>query len=132
VLGELGISPLLGVGVKGFEADVHRRVLKGEGFRLRRIRPRCYRREITVNLWVRDVDTGRIERSPAATPVRVRRPSPLTGERETVAVDEVASVPMAWHYLPSVEVLKLVGFVRRDGMAGLTGCERRWAVSGVK
>jgi ATP:corrinoid adenosyltransferase len=102
------------------------RAYRDEGYRLRRIRPRVSRREVIDNLWVQDVESGRVERSAAAEPVWVRRVNKLTGLRERVLVDEVNDVPMAWHYLPSSEVVRLLAFVRRDPEAGLTACEKRW------
>jgi hypothetical protein len=118
--------------VSGFSGDARRSVLKSEGYRIRRIRPRCYRRELTANVWVRDEDTGKIERSSAAKPVMVSRPNKVTGEPEDVLIDEVNSVPAAWHYLPSAVVVRLVKFLRRNVSAGLTACERRWAACGPR
>jgi hypothetical protein len=61
----------------------------------------------------------------------VNRINKDTKEPERVQVDEVNDVPSAWHYLPSVEVERLLAFVRRDPLAGLTKCERRWAVGAI-
>jgi hypothetical protein len=109
-----------------FEGQMLIQDLKQDGYRLRRIKSRPFRREITQNVWCSVEGTAKVERSLAAKPVWVSRVSKLTGERERVQVDEVNSVPMAWHYLPSSEVLRLLAFVRRDPLAGLTSAERRW------
>jgi hypothetical protein len=113
---------------RGFSADAVRAVYGGAGWSLRAIKPRPYRREYTDRLWDQDVESSRVERSPIASPVWVNRRNKLTGEPERVQVDEVNDLPSAWHYLPSVEVERLLAFVRRDPLAGLTKCERRWAV----
>jgi hypothetical protein len=111
---------------RGFAADRVRSCLKVEGWRLRVIRPRPYRRELVQNLWVAEVGSCRVERSPVASPVLVTRLSKVTGQPERVMVDEVSHVPSAWHYLPSGEVVRLLAFIRRDRFKGLTACERRW------
>ncbi len=112
---------------RGFRAGRIVGMLKeDEGYRLRRITPRPYRRELIKNVWVQDVETSKVERSPIAVAKLVTRVDPATGKRERVYVDEVNDVPSAWHYLPSSEVLRLVEYVRRDAAAGLTACERRW------
>ncbi len=82
---------------------------------MRWIRPRPYRREVTERLWVGDEATGKVERSPGASPKWITRPSKLTGAPERVQVDEISDVPAAWHYLPSSVVLRLVDYMRRDG-----------------
>jgi hypothetical protein len=116
---------------RGFAADAVEAFYRGAGWRLRAIKPRPYRREYTDRLWDQDVESSRVERSPIASPVWVNRRNKLTGEPERVQVDEVNDVPSAWHYLPSVEVERLLAFVRRDPLAGLTKCERRWAVGNL-
>jgi hypothetical protein len=114
---------------RGFSADAVKVVYRGAGWRLRAIKLRPYRREYIEKLWVQDVESSRVERSLIASPVWVNRRNKLTGEPERVQVDEVNDLPSAWHYLPSVEVERLLAFVRRDPLAGLTKCERRWSVS---
>ncbi len=113
----------------GFAADRVRSYLKSDGWRLRVIRPRPFRREVVQNLWVGEVGSCRVERSPFASPVMVTRLNKLTGQPERVMVDEVNHVPNAWHYLPSSEVVRLIAFLRRDRFKGLTACERRWLES---
>jgi hypothetical protein len=111
---------------RGFYAEEVLAGLVDDGFRLRRISPRPYRRELIKNTWVVDVETQKLERSPVAVAKLVTRQNPTTGERERVYADEVNDVPNAWHYLPSSEVVRLLEYVRRDSSAGLTACERRW------
>jgi hypothetical protein len=111
----------------GFRASrVVAQLKQDEGYRLRRITPRPYRRELIKNVWVQDVETSKVERSPIAVAKLVTRVDPVTGKRERVYVDEVNDVPSAWHYLPSSEVVRLLEYVRRDAAAGLTACELRW------
>jgi hypothetical protein len=97
-----------------------------DGYRLRRISPRPYRREFIKNVWVQDSETSKVERSPVAVGKVVWRVDPTTGKRERVYADQVNDVPNSWHYLPSNEVVRLLEYVRRDASAGLTACERRW------
>ncbi len=103
-------------------------VMKGEkedGWRLRIIRPRLYRRN-AVKLFDRDEDSGKVERR-YVEQKRLRRFCPIEGKKVDVWCDEIDSVAAAWHYLPAAEVLRLLGYVRRDAESGLTACEKRWA-----
>jgi hypothetical protein len=109
-----------------FEGQKLLRSCREDGFRLRRVRLRGFRREVTENVWVCEIGGSKLERSPVVAAVLSWRLNKVTGQRERVMVDEVNDVPMAWHYLPSSEALRLLAFVRRDGLAGLTACERRW------
>ncbi len=122
-----GCNEILPDEVKGFWAERVRASCRDEGWRLRVLRPRPYRREVIEKLWVGEVGTCKVERSPFAVPKWVTRPNKLTGVAERVQVDEVNHVPSSWHYLPSSEVERLLAFVRRDRLRGLTSCERRWA-----
>jgi hypothetical protein len=121
-----GVDGAPRINLKGFEADRLRVAYREDGFRLRRLRPRGYRREIIEKLWVGVAGEAGVERSPFSRPVQVWRTNKVTGLRERIWADEVNDVPMAWHYLPSAEVLRVVGFVRRDRLLGLTSAERRW------
>jgi hypothetical protein len=112
--------------IHGFYAQKLMAGFKRAGYRLGRISPRPYRRELIKNSWVVDVETQKVERSSVAVAKLVTRRNPITGETERVYVDEVNSVANAWHYLPSNEVVRLLEYVRRDATATLTACEKRW------
>jgi hypothetical protein len=90
-------------------------LFRGHGFRIRRCRPRLFRR-IGRKLWDQDEESGKIERR------RVEQKK-LNGEW----VDEIHSACSGWHFIDVHQFGKLVRFVRRDRFAGLTVCERRWA-----
>jgi hypothetical protein len=88
---------------------------RGIGCRVRRCRPRLFRR-IGLKLWDQDESTGKIERRRVA--------QKKLGEEW---VDEIHSVCSGWHFIDVNKFGKLVRFVRRDKSAGLTSCELKWA-----
>ncbi len=103
-----------------------------DGHRLRIIRPRLYR-QTGVKLWDQDEESGRVERRNVEQKKRYLRDDrgrvlrDASGEKQFEWVDEIESVAVAWHYLPSAEVVRLLAFVRRDRASGLTACEKKWA-----
>jgi hypothetical protein len=107
--------------------------VKADGWRIKRIRRRGYRREVLDRVWEQEEGSARVERSSRA-PITVRRLNKVSGQPEVVQVDEVNAVAAAWHYLPSSETLRLLQWLRRGepvsytpaNPRGLTACERRW------
>jgi hypothetical protein len=88
---------------------------RDDGFRIRRCRPRLFRR-IGCKLWDEDEDTGKIER---------RRVEQKKLNEEWV--DEIHSACSGWHFIDVTHFGRLVRFIKQT-CAGrpLTSCERRW------
>lgn len=98
---------------------------KSNGFRVRQVRVRPYRRR-GVKVFDFDETTRKLERRRYVEPKLFRKWNPETGATETEYVDEIESIACAWHYLDSSIVLRMVEYLRRP-RSGLTACERRWA-----
>ena len=106
--------------------------LRGNEFKVKRIRPRCVRTEV-LNVWASDADTGKLEKySDVPT-----KPAGERWSREEIraikaAGGEVYSAAASWHFLSDKEVQRLLAWARGEASgAVLTSCERRWLRLGI-
>ncbi len=110
---------------------------RGLGARVRRCRPRLFRRN-GVKLWDMDEGSRKVERR-NVEPKKLYLRDPLNGkvlkdsagEKQFEWVDEIHSVCSGWHFIDVAHFGKLVRFVKGTGAAvSLTSCEKRWLKNG--
>ena len=95
-------------GVRLVTLDEQLHAYRSFGLRVKRVTPRVGR-NIWVNVWSSDSDTGRVEK---------------TGE-------ELHFVSSSWHFVKTDEVAPLLSWVKGDRAAPLlTACEKRWLKNG--